>query len=107
MEAVASTIMNRVAARRWANDVVGVIRQPRQFSALNKNDPNLPRLLRVTERDEQFRQALRIAGKAMAGTLLDRTNGADHYHERSIRPRWADENRITARIGRHIFYRLT
>ena len=108
MEAVASVIMNRVFhRRRWPNTVQGVAKQRAQFSAWNKNDPNRPRMLAVTDDDLQFRQAIEIAQRAVAGILPDQTNGADHFHATSIAtPRWARGSKPVARIGRHIFYRL-
>lgn len=107
MEAVAAVIMNRVRhPRRWPHTVPGVAHQAWQFSAWNKNDPNRRKLLAVTERDAQFRTALEVAREAVSGRLKDPTGGADHYHARHVRPRWANQNKITARIGQHIFYRL-
>jgi len=34
------------------------------------------------------------------------TRGANHYHTVAVEPQWAKPERITARIGNHIFYRL-
>lgn len=107
MEAVASVILNRVRARRFPNNIRDVIFQRSQFSAWNQSDPNRPRMLRVNDRDPQFRQALEIAQRATAGKLVDRTGGADHYHANWIAtPSWARGRTPTARIGRHVFYRL-
>lgn len=107
MEAIACVVLNRAAAPSWwGRDVISVCRSPWQFSAWNPDDVNRRKLLAVTTADAQFRQALDIARRAVAGQLPDRTQGADHYHHRAIRPRWADHRRIVARIGLHIFYRL-
>jgi len=107
MEAVASVIMNRVNdPRRWPNDVTGVARQPWQFSAWNANDPNLPRMQRVTDSDPQFRIALDIARNAINGTLQDRTNGANHFHTHAVRPSWSRGVTPVAMIGGHRFFRL-
>jgi len=106
MVAVANVVMNRVKANRWANDIIGVIMQPKQFSVWNLGDPNRPLMQRVTERDKQFRQALEIADKALSDDLDDITNGADHYHTRAVSPRWSRGQTPVARIGRHVFFRL-
>ena len=105
-EAVASVILNRRDAKRWPNTIRGVILQPKQFSAFNLRDRNRRPMLAVTERDAAFRQALEIARRAVAGTLVDQTRGANHYHEQSINPLWARGVRPTVHIGRHKFYRL-
>lgn len=107
MEAVANVVMNRVAHRsRWPKEVDAVCLQAWQFSAWNNNDPNRKKMLALTKKDKIFLSALAIAQTAVEGTLADRTGGADHYHERSIKPYWARGSKPTARIGRHIFYRL-
>lgn len=83
---------------------------PWQFSCWNAGDPNLPRLLAVTDRDALFRLALGVASAVLDGAVPDPTGGADHYVVTSWVPRtrWAAQNpdRRTAVIGRHSFYRL-
>lgn len=106
MIAVANVIQNRVADSRWGNNTRAVILQPFQFSTWNKNDPNRMRAGYITERDSVFRTALDIARRAVNDELPDTTNGANHFHSRAVNPRWANQQRIVARIGRHIFYRL-
>ncbi|MFR2533048.1 MAG: cell wall hydrolase, partial [Alphaproteobacteria bacterium] len=46
----------------------------------------------------------RIAGRAVAGLLEDKTNGATHYHTRHVWPDWAKGKIPCAEIGRHFFY---
>jgi len=107
MEAVAAVILNRMRdPRRWPNDAAGVSRQPWQFSAWNANDPNLPRMLAVTDADPQFRQALTIATAALRGELLDMTNGANHFHTHAVSPSWSRGVTPTVIIGNHRFFRL-
>lgn len=111
MEAVAAVVMNRVAAARagrvrwWGRTVAEVCRAPWQFSCWNEGDPNRPRLLAVTAADPAFAAALRIARRAVAGTLGDPTGGATHYHRGGITPSWAAGRAPCAEIGRHLFYR--
>lgn len=104
-EAVASVIMNRVADRRWSKNVAEVCQWPWQFSAWNKGDPNRAKILAVTVSDPVFKECLAIAQRAVSGALIDKTGGATHYHTTGIRPNWAEEEKISARIGTHIFYR--
>lgn len=103
MEAVASVIMNR--AKKKKLPVVAICLAEKQFSAWNPLDPNRVKMLRVTESDPQFKQALNIAGRAIAGTLPDRTGGSTHYHTAGIHPDWAEPSKISAIVGNHIFYR--
>ena len=116
MQAVANVILNRVAISRrlggywWGNSVLQVCHKPYQFSCWNKTDPNYQKLISVDKDDMHFATALRVAHRAMLGFLKDETNGATHYHARSIAPadipNWASGKRPSAVVGRHIFYRL-
>ena len=108
MEAVANVVMNRVRAGGWwGNSVIGVALKPWQFSAWNENDPN--RAIIENKRPDQgdlvFDLAYDIAGEALRGELADRTGGATHYHTKAILPGWADETKLVADIGAHLFYK--
>lgn len=122
MEAVAAVIMNRVKLDIggdgkpdwWGEGVEGVCRKPWQFTCWSVGDPNFAKIDRVTpEIDKRFAQALEIAEKAVAGELPDPTCGATHYCTEAVLPRtaWARlENGMpripTAKIGRHVFFKL-
>lgn len=113
MEAVACVILNRVvvAAAKggtywWGNDIITVCQKPYQFSCWNRSDPNYRKLLEVTDQDIHFATALRIARRAIAGTLVDTTDGATHYHARFIMPHWAKGEVPTLSLKNHIFYKL-
>ena len=115
MASVANVIANRkraaelgkVPARRWGATWREVVLWPSQFSAWNANDPNRAKMERVTESDPQFREALKIARRAVAGDLPDRTGGADHYHAVTLQNVPAFFARLipTVTIGGHRFYR--
>lgn len=105
IEAVAAVVMNRV--RRggwWGGTVERVCRRKWQFSCWNESDPNRARIERVDETDRVFRICLRIARRAVAGSLDDPTCGATHYHTRAIAPDWARALEPSAEIGSHLFY---
>lgn len=104
MQAVANVIMNRVRDKRWPSTPAAVATQKWQFSAWNHNDPNRAKLLAVTESDPAFAMALRIAEQAVSGSLADITNGATHYHTRSISVYWAKNATLSAALGSHLFY---
>lgn len=105
IEAVAAVVINRVRrAGWWGDSVETVCRKPWQFSCWNEGDPNRTRLEKVDESDRVFRICVRIARRAIAGTLDDPTGGATHYHTRSISPAWAKALHPCAEIGGHLFY---
>lgn len=99
---VCQTIENRVSDPRWPETYIGVITQPWQFSAFNKNDPNA--LAFPAESDVAWRDSVAAASFVInAPTTLTTAN---HYHAKSVTPTWARADRIVAREGAHIFYRL-
>lgn len=113
LEAIASTILNRTKIARekgnnfwWGSDIISICKKPYQFSCWNKNDPNKDKIERVTLNDKTFASCLRIAKKSIAGILKDKTNGATHYHTKSIEPSWAKNKIPCCEIGNHLFYKL-
>ncbi len=112
MEAVACVILNRVKRAEkegsfwWGNNIIQVCQKPYQFSCWNRSDPNYKTLQAVQSDDLYFASALRVARRAVAGTLEDMTNGSTHYHADYITPYWAKGETPRTKIGRHVFYRL-
>lgn len=112
MEAVASVILNRTDIGKregrywWGNTIIQVCQKPFQFSCWNKFDPNFKRIIALTQDDMHFAAALRVSRRAVLGMVKDKTGGATHYHTIDILPFWAKGQKPTARIGRHIFYRI-
>lgn len=109
-EAVAAVVMNRVrrAMERggywWGADVVGVCRKPWQFACWNENDPNRKKIEAVGRDNRNFQSCIRIARRAVSGTLKDPTGGATHYHATGQTPPWARDREPSAVIGGHKFY---
>lgn len=112
-EAVASVVMNR--SKRRKQSVKEVILAPSQFSWTRPGDTNYNRTLAAYNlRTPEFMTCLAVAEQALAGTLIDPTHGADHYLNvaltRILRkgrlPRWAEEGKVTAVIGKHTFLKL-
>lgn len=79
----------------------------KQFSCWNKNDPqysNIEKLLLTP----QAKYAKLIAEAVIDDGLdLTYTGNATHYHSRNIYPYWANKEKQTAKIGNHIFYKLS
>ena len=112
MEAVACVILNRVKVAEdhgkywWGNNIIQVCQKPYQFSCWNRSDPNFRKLQAVDDKDLYFATALRIARRAVINALKDITEGATHYHTKSINPYWAKGEVPVASIGSHLFYKL-
>ena len=112
MQAVAAVVLNRVEVAQekgqywWGNNVIQVCQKPYQFSCWNRSDPNFQKLQKVDERNLYFATALRIARRALAGLNEDSTGGATHYHAAGISPYWSKNEKPSAVIGKHIFYRI-
>lgn len=106
MHAVCCTILNR--AKRpgwWGKNIREVCLKRRQYSCWNAGDPNLQKMINVTETDKEYVVALEIADIALDGKLEDITNHSTHYHTKSIMPYWARSEEPVAIIGAHMFYR--
>lgn len=109
-EAIASVILNRVARAKerggwwWGEDVVSVCRKPGQFPCWDGNDGNRAKFRLATEGDQSFIMCLRIARRAVAGSLDDPTGGATHYHRLDAHPPWAWRLSPCAEIGHYLFY---
>ena len=110
-EAVANVVLNRVAKARarggrywWGTNVRDVCLKKWQFSCWNTDDPNREKLLRVTSKNRTYQSCLRIARRAIAGTLKDQTSGATHYHNNRAFPPWARGRMYVCEIGNHQFY---
>lgn len=111
--AVAWVIVNRSRLPGYGGPTLyGVCRKPWQFSCWNADDPMLPKLLAASV--EKLGNCILAAVEVIAGKVPDPTGGATHYLNeavtRKIRggslPLWADETKITTRIGLHTFFRL-
>ncbi len=108
MHAVAEVTMNRRASRRYPGSVCDVVYQ--------KNwDPLRGRFVGAfswTEFDvlpapdgEAWERALEVANAVYYRRVSPTLQGALHFHASHIKPEWAKEKKLVARIGRHLFYR--
>ena len=105
--AVAQTILNRLLADTWYGDTLAeVCLKPFQFSCWNEDDPNLVKLTDLSlARSSIFAECMIACLDALrSATDHDPTNGATHYHTKSISPYWAMGKNTCAEIGNHLFY---
>lgn len=109
-EAIASVVLNRLRFSKekggwwWGNTIAQICKKSWQFSCWNKNDVNRRKIAAVTLKNESFKVAKRIALRALAGLIKDKTGGATHYHTKNVRPSWSIGKIPTAEIGSHFFY---
>lgn len=103
--AVAQVVLNRVADRRFPDDICGVVKQgfqPRrrdcQFSWWCDGRSDRP--LDAQAWDE----SRRLAEAVLAGRHKDPTGGALWYHADSVAPKWGMSILPAGQIGRHKFY---
>jgi len=112
LEAVANVIINRCKISKdkekfwWGNDLISICKKPYQFSCWNSDDPNKEKIEKITHEDKMFSTCLRIARKAIAGAIKDKTLGSTHYHHKDIEPYWAKDLIPETEIGNHLFYKL-
>jgi cell wall hydrolase len=104
--AVAWSIMNRLASPSWANTLMAVLFQRLQYSSLTYySDPQLATWPKDT--DPSWQEALEIADGVMEGKIPNPIDGADSYHDTSIKPpNWATPDNFIQQVGRLRFYRL-
>lgn len=103
--AVAQVIQNRYRAQhRKETTYIGVCTEPKQFSCWNPDDSNRAKLEAATPDDQIFRDCLIAALESFDTEIEDLTNGALHYHAKSIEAYWAQGKIPCADIGKHYFY---
>ncbi|WAJ28935.1 D-Ala-D-Ala carboxypeptidase family metallohydrolase [Antarcticirhabdus aurantiaca] len=105
--AVAHTVVNR--ARAAGLDVGSVVYGSDQYTALSPRDPNRAKIEKAAKRnDKDWQEAVRVASDVLSGRVPDPTQGATHYHTKSVSPSWgkklAADGKKVASIGVHTFY---
>jgi spore germination cell wall hydrolase CwlJ-like protein len=97
--AVAEVVLNRVDSRSYPKSVCGVTNQGCQFSYTCDGLSDTMKSALPRQRAEK------IASLMLAGRARTITDGATHFHTRSVRPDWSRRFTRTTAIGHHIFYR--
>lgn len=109
-EAMANVVMNRVRRGRrpggywWGDTVATVCYRPGQFPCWDEGSRNRQKIQSVTKENRVFASCLRIARRAVAGTLEDITFGSTHYHAKSVNPPWSCRRGARVEIGKFLFY---
>ena len=114
--AVASVTLNRANDSRYPDTICGVVKQGSGRSCAFSwtcDSKRVGREISVKNADgsvnhrvaEQFKTASMVAVAAMAGAAEDKTRGATHFHNKTVKPMWATRLIRTVTIGNHTFYR--
>ena len=103
--AVAEVILNRVDSPAYPDTVCEVIYQGTgrlfecQFSYSCDGKKEI-----ISER-RAYERVAKVARLMLDGAPRRLTDGATHYHTKSVRPTWAEVYPRTTTIGYHVFYR--
>ena len=100
--AVAEVTMNRVKSKQYPRTVCGVVHQRTkgtcQFSWVCEGK-------RSVRNNNAWRESQKIAESILISKKRYGIIGnAKYFHATYVNPKWADESRMIAQIGNHIFY---
>ena len=110
--AVANVILQRVKDKRYPSTICKVVHQGKKINGrMIRNrcqfsyycDGKEERIKDYTS----LLEVLDVASLVLEGVLLERTQGATHYHAYYVKPRWAIKKKRfknLGRVGAHIFY---
>lgn len=96
--AVAQVVVNRVESPKYPNTVCAVVRQYKQFSWYWDGKSDNPMDLRAWE------QSQLVSSAVAHGSVHADLTYATHYHADYVDPHWADDFKLVATIGDHLFY---
>jgi spore germination cell wall hydrolase CwlJ-like protein len=96
--AVKKVILNRVADKRWPDNICDVVYQPKQFSYADNGI--LPKVKDWFEYD-RAEYIARLVHEADANFY----NATHYFNPSSANPSWADRLTFIKKVGNHAFYR--
>lgn len=106
-EAIVHTMFNRVKLGRWKKTVAGCVLQRMQWSEFNDDaidNRNLERGAETPDSDPVMMECA-AAYDAVLNGAPDPTNGATHYHDKSIKPPpWTVGATVALVTDKFVFY---
>jgi spore germination cell wall hydrolase CwlJ-like protein len=99
---VGQVVLNRVESPKWPDSICDVVWQEKQFSWTHDGKSDR---INVGNKLNRLAWMKSVFYAVMAMVEDDATNGATHYHNKSVEPYWANSMNQTAIIGNHIFYK--
>ncbi len=103
--AVAEVILNRVDSPRYPGTICGVVKQGTGQLYGCQFTYTCDGRAEVIAEPRAFERVGKIADIMVSGAERPLTDGATHYHTRSVSPGWARIFPRTASIGTHYFYK--
>jgi hypothetical protein len=105
--AVAQVVLNRMRHPAYPKSVCGVVYQGSARSTGCQFTFTCDGSLRWAPEPGLWRQARRVAERALAGYVDKQVGSATHYHAQYVAPYWAPTLVKMTQVGQHIFYRWT
>ena len=109
---VGFVVRNRVLDPKWWGSTWReIILKPKQFSCFNLGDPNRLIIMNPSQPEQKAWEECCLVAHSIYFSvphlnLIDKTLGANHYHDTSVKPLWADPKKQTVQIDRFLFYKL-
>lgn len=103
--AVAEVILNRVESARYPDTICGVVNQGTGKRYQCQFTYTCDGRKEVIHEPAAYEMVGKVARLMLDGKPRTLTNGATHYHTKSVNPRWARAFPRTTTIGYHHFYR--
>jgi spore germination cell wall hydrolase CwlJ-like protein len=104
--AVAEVILNRVESGRYPNTVCGVVNQGTGKLYQCQFTYTCDGLKETITEPAAYDMVGKVARLMLDGKPRRLTDGATHYHTKSVTPRWSNAFPRTTTIGYHHFYRM-
>jgi hypothetical protein len=105
--AVAQVVLNRVRHPAYPKSVCGVVYQGSARLTGCQFTFTCDGSLRYAPEPALWRQARRVAERALDGYVAKEVGSATHYHASYVAPYWAPTLVKMTKVGAHIFYRWT
>jgi spore germination cell wall hydrolase CwlJ-like protein len=106
-EAVAQVVLNRVRHPAYPKSICGVVYQGSARATGCQFTFTCDGSLRWAPEPALWRQARRVAERALDGHVAKHVGSATHYHAAYVAPYWAPTLVKMTQVGAHIFYRWT
>ena len=103
--AVGEVILNRVDSANFPNTICGVINQGTGRRYACQFTYTCDGRAEVIREPTAWQRVGKVARLLIDGAPRDLTDGATHYHTKSVSPRWSRIYPRTATVGFHHFYR--
>lgn len=101
--AVATVILNRAGGK--IDKLLDVITKAGQFSSMT-SPKNTQLVIWPKANDPEWHRCLAVVHAMATGELSSIVGKADHFHDTSVNPSWADPSKMVAAIQNLRFYQL-